>query len=295
MNPLPGLDLYLNRLTRAGIWSVAACGVGIVGYVDYVTGFEVSVSVFYLGPVALAAWYAGRWTGATVGLMSTVSWYVADYAAGEPYLHPAITAWNGLVRFWFFLTVSMLVTALRASYLRVAYLARMDGLTDLYGRRTFEDRLEHDLALARRHKTAVTLVYIDLDDFKSVNDNEGHAAGDRVLQEAGRVFRGAVRQADTLARLGGDEFAVILPDTDSAGARDVVGNITRGFQMEFEKMTCSIGVVTFLDPILSVPAAIDAADEAMYEAKRKGKGKVVFSVHGQAVQQFAVMGSVIRR
>lgn len=291
MKLLPVLDAHLNRVSRSGIWLVAACGVGIVGYVDYITGFDVSVSVFYLGPVALAAWYAGRWTGASIGLMSTLSWYIADYAAGEPYLHAAITAWNGLVRFGFFLAVSLLVTALRASYLRVAYLARTDGLTDLYGRRTFQDRLMHDLALARRHASALTLVYIDLDDFKSVNDKDGHAAGDRVLQQAGRVFSDAVRQADTVARLGGDEFAIILPDTDASGARDVVGNISRGFRLEFGNLTCSIGVVTFLDPIVSVPAAIEAADEAMYEAKRKGKGVVVFGVHGQAARQVRALES----
>jgi diguanylate cyclase (GGDEF)-like protein len=288
MDLLAHFDRYLDKSTRAGIWVLAACGVGIVGYIDYVTGYKVSVSVFYLVPVAMAGWYAGRWTGAGIGLISTVSWYVADFAAGQPYLHPAIEIWNGLVRVGFFLTVSLLVTALRASYRHVTHLARIDGLTELYGRRTFEDRLEHDLALARRRKSAVTLAYLDLDDFKAVNDTYGHVEGDRVLQETARVLKNAVRQADTVARLGGDEFAVILPDTDSQGAQEVIANLVREFKKEFSKVTCSVGVVTFLAPDLSVPAAIAAADEVMYEAKRKGKGAVEFSVLGGVVHPRAV-------
>jgi diguanylate cyclase (GGDEF)-like protein len=292
MNQPTSLDRYLDRLNRAGIGALATCGVGIVGYVDYRTGFEISVSVFYLGPVALAGRYAGRWTGAAIGLMSAVSWCVTDYAAGAPSLHPAIEIWNGLVRFGFFLAVSLLVTALRESYQHVTHLARTDSLTELYGRRAFEDRLEHDLALARRRNSAVTLVYLDLDNFKAVNDTYGHAEGDRVLRETSRVLISAVRQADTVARLGGDEFAVILPDTDGHGAREVIANLTREFQKEFAKVTCSIGVISFLDSSLSVPAAIEAADNVMYEAKRKGKGTVVFSVQGQAVQQGAAMDSM---
>ncbi len=285
LQALAVLSRHLNRFTRTGILALAACGVAIVGYLDYVTGYEISMSIFYLVPVAVAAWYAGRWGGVALGVICCVSWYIADFAAGQLYSHSAIAVWNVFVRLGFFLIISLLVTALRAAYLHQSQLARTDGLTELYSRRAFEDRLEHDLALARRRKSAVTLAYVDLDNFKAVNDTYGHTEGDRVLQATGRALKNSVRQADTAARLGGDEFALILPDTDGHGAKEVIANLTREFQNAFAagklQVTCSIGVVTFLDPGLSLAKAVAAADEVMYQAKRGGKGAAVFSVLGR--------------
>jgi diguanylate cyclase (GGDEF)-like protein len=295
MRAFAGLHRYLDRFTRAGILALAGCGVGIVAYVDYVTGYEVSMSVFYLGPVAVAAWYAGRWPGVAIGAICCVSWYITDFATGHQYSHPAIMVWDSLVRFGFFLVTGLLLTALRASYLRQRGLAQTDGLTELYSRRAFEDRLEHDLALAQRRKSAITLAYLDLDNFKALNDAHGHTEGDRVLQATGRVLKDLVRHADTAARLGGDEFALILPDTDGHGAQQAIANIALELKKAFTAgkfdVTCSIGVVTFLDPLLSVANAVAAADEGMYEAKRKSKGGIAFIVLGGAVQPRAASGN----
>jgi diguanylate cyclase (GGDEF)-like protein len=193
-----------------------------------------------------------------------------------------------IVRFGFFLVTGLLLTALRASYVHQRHLAQTDGLTKLYSRRAFEDRLEHDLALAGRRKSAITLAYLDLDNFKALNDTYGHAEGDRVLQATGQVLKNSVRNADTAARLGGDEFAVILPDTDSHGAQQVIANLALELETAFTTskflVTCSIGVVTFLDPLMSVASAVAAADKGMYEAKRKSEGSVAFIVLGRAGQ-----------
>lgn len=282
MRPLAVLDRALGRLPAAAILLVAACGVVLVGVLDYLTGYEFSVSVFYLGPVALATWYVGRRPGIAIAVMSCVSWYVADIAAGNPYSHPAFPVWNALVRLGFFLSTGLLLGALRDSLLIQRSLAETDGLTELYGRRAFEARLAHDLALAWRRRSPITLAYVDLDDFKAVNDAYGHSEGDRVLQTTGRLLKASVRQADTAARLGGDEFAVILPDTDSRGARYVMDKIASGLRSAITtdrwQVTCSIGVVTFRAPAVSATAALAAADELMYEVKRQGKGAMTFRV-----------------
>ena len=279
---LTNLDRLLGGLPRGGVAALAACGVAIVGVVDFFTGYEVSVSLFYLGPVALAAWYAGRQTGVATAAASCLSWYVADFAAGNVYSHPAIAVWNVLVRLGFFLVTSLLLTALRDSYISQRHLARTDGLTGLYGRRAFLVRLEHDLALAKRRGSPVTLAYLDLDDFKAVNDTRGHLAGDRVLETTGRVLRNSLRQADTAARLGGDEFALVLPDTDSRGAQQVIANVARDLHTAYAAedllVTCSIGVVTFAESSFSVEKALAAADMFMYDVKRRGKGAVAFSM-----------------
>jgi diguanylate cyclase (GGDEF)-like protein len=246
------------------------------------------MSLFYVGPVAVAAWYAGRWSGLAIAALSCVSWYIADLAAGSQYSHPAIPFWNAMVRFGFFLITGLLLTALRKGLNAQRHLARTDGLTGLHGRREFEDRLKHDLALAQRRKSALTLAYVDLDDFKAVNDTHGHAGGDRVLRAIGRALGGSVREADTAARIGGDEFALIFPDTDGHAARQAISKLTRELHEALEAIswgvTCSIGVVTFVDLPISPEHAVAVADELMYQVKRKGKGAVAFSVVGGAVQ-----------
>jgi diguanylate cyclase (GGDEF)-like protein len=295
MSLLGTLDRYLDRLTQAQIFALAAFGVALVGAIDYLTGYEVTISVFYLAPVALAAWYAERGTGIVIAVLSCASWYIADLGAGNQYSHPAIAVWNALVRFGFFLITGLLVTMLRESLRAQQYLARTDGLTGLYSRRAFAERLEHDLALAQRGKNALTLAYLDVDDFRAVNDTLGHAGGDRVLRVIGRVLRESVREADTAARIGGDEFALVLPDTDPRGADQIISKLTGELREALGasdlQVTCSIGVVTFLDAGTSSEHAVASADEVMYRVKHAGKGAVEFSVFGDPVRPRAALGS----
>ncbi len=286
-NGLRLLDECLGRLGRAEILVLAVFGVLVVGGVDYATGHELSMSLFYLGPVAVAGWYAGRSPGIVIAVLSCASWYIADRAAGHQYSHPAIPIWNALIRFGFFVVTGLLLTALRKSLLGQQHLARTDALTGLVGRRPFEDRLAHDLALAQRRSAALTLAYIDLDDFKAVNDSRRHAEGDRVLRMVGEVLMSEVRGSDTGARLGGDEFALIFPDTDPDGARNVIARVRSGLQAALgasdPPITSSIGVVTSLDPTSSPQGLLAAADALMYEVKRGGKGDVSFRVLGGQV------------
>ena len=291
MRRLRDLDQTLERSARAWIMLLAACGVAVVGAVDYITGNELSLSLLYLGPVALAAWYGGRGVGAGIAILSCAVWYIAEVAAGAQYSHPAIQVWNALVRLGFFLITSLLLSALRKSLLGEQRLARTDSLTELSGRRAFEERLRHDLVLAQRRKSIVSLAYVDLDDFKAVNDARGHAEGDRVLRAIGQVLRESVREADTAARIGGDEFALVLPDTDRCGAEQVIAKVNRGLQETLQAgawpVTCSVGVITFLDPAIAPETAIAAADALMYEAKRNGKGAVAYRVLEGTVKQRA--------
>ena len=101
--------------------------------------------------------------------------------------------------------VTQLLSTLRASLLEQERLARTDARTGVYGRRAFEERLEYELVRARRRQSPLTLAYLDLDNFKLVNDTFGHAEGDRVLQTTALALSKAIRQTDTAARLGGDE------------------------------------------------------------------------------------------
>jgi diguanylate cyclase (GGDEF)-like protein len=278
---LAAADRVLTRLSRGPVVAVASCGVGCVGVVDYLTGYEVSIAEFYLAPVALAAWYGGWRASIAIAALSCICWIFGDILAGLSYERPAVLIWNTIVRFGFFLINGLLVVRLRDSLLRQRQLARTDSLTGAFGRRAFEERLEHDLQLARRRGAPLTLAFVDLDNFKALNDTRGHSVGDQALCATALVLQRATRRLDTVARLGGDEFALVLPDTDRRGAEEVITRIRSDLRQTLAavapELTCSIGVITFEDAPPDAIEALHAADALMYDAKRQGKNSVAFS------------------
>jgi diguanylate cyclase (GGDEF)-like protein len=158
---------------------------------------------------------------------------------------------------------------------RARVLSLTDQPTDLPNRRAFEERLR--VAYERRER--FTLVYMDLDGFKRVNDSLGHAAGDDVLRSTAGVLKLCIRQADLAARVGGDEFALLLANADPVTARIIAGRVIRGLQAlalvlpDGAQVGASFGIATERDA--SDPAAaVAAADAAMYRAKREGGDRI---------------------
>lgn len=258
----------------------------VLGGIDIGTGFELSFSIFYLGPVALATWYGSRRIGIVTAIVAGCMWYLSDLAAGATYSHPAIPVWNTLVRLGFFLITATLLSSVRVRFDVERRFARTDTLTGVLNRRAFEERLELALALAARERRAIALAYVDVDDFKQVNDRRGHAEGDRVLVTIARALAGSIRRTDAVARLGGDEFALLLSSTEPAGARQLLDKIARSLREVSRsaglEITCSIGAVTFGTPPSSAAAAIAAADALMYKAKRSGKDALLIEAHPPA-------------
>ncbi|MCB1863855.1 MAG: diguanylate cyclase [Chromatiales bacterium] len=278
--------LWLSRQGAEWIGVIGVFGVALVFGVDIAAGAEISTSVFYLAPVAVAAWYGGRRMGIAIALLSCIAWYLADTISVRAYSHPAIPVWNAIVRLGFFLTCALLLTTLREKAENDRRLARTDALTGLCTRRAFEDRLAHDLALARRSRRPITLAYVDLDNFKHVNDRHGHARGDDLLRTVGAALAAGVRQVDTAARLGGDEFAVVLPETGESVARETMEVLLNSLRARVDAMGfgvgCSVGVVTFTQAPQSVAVAVAVADALMYEVKNGGKGAAGYRVFGDS-------------
>ena len=161
---------------------------------------------------------------------------------------------------------------------RIRHLADHDALTDLPSLRLAMDRLANALARARRNKVGTAVMFVDLDDFKAVNDTLGHKAGDHVLKEAAARLSGLVREADTVGRVGGDEFVVVLadvtdPEASSRVAEKMVDALRQPFQYgnEFIETGVSIGIARFPDHGTTPDDLIRRADEAMYTVKRGGK------------------------
>jgi diguanylate cyclase (GGDEF)-like protein len=156
-----------------------------------------------------------------------------------------------------------------------------DPLTDLPNRTLFLDRLALALARLRRHQTSIAVLFIDLDNFKVVNDSLGHNAGDKLLVELGSRLRGAIRPSDTIARFGGDEFVVLCEDIDDARDAVTVGQriveaASEPFTLEGREMfvSASVGVALALDPDATPETLLRDADAAMYRAKERGRGRV---------------------
>jgi diguanylate cyclase (GGDEF)-like protein len=164
------------------------------------------------------------------------------------------------------------------------YVSQHDPITGLFNRARFESELER----ATRSSAGGTLILIDLDHFKYVNDSFGHRAGDELLVEAARIFRSCMRASDTLARVGGDEFAVILPGADANEARAVASRLLQGLRREANvpspfgnrRVTASIGAAPF-DGRTTAEELLVEADIAMYDAKDAGRGRICFYDDGE--------------
>ena len=173
-------------------------------------------------------------------------------------------------------------TELEDAFALMEKLAITDSLTLLYNRRHFDDCLAAAFSRAQRHQEPVCLILLDVDHFKHVNDSLGHAAGDYVLQELGRLIKSRIRETDTAARPGGDEFALLLYHTDKVGAKNLADDLlllTRVHQFVFNgsniTATFSIGIALLETELNDVKALYAAADSALYEAKRRGRNQLV--------------------
>ena len=164
---------------------------------------------------------------------------------------------------------------MRAELAMARELADLDSLTGLLNQRSFHELLGHEVARAHRYKRRLALIIVDVDNFKSINDDIGHLEGNAVLNEvAGRV-RTAVRAADIACRIGGDEFAVILPETGSASARLVADRLFDALSKPTgEGVSVSIGVGTLDDSDPTSKRLFRDADSALYRAKAGGRARV---------------------
>ena len=155
-------------------------------------------------------------------------------------------------------------------YDELEQMATHDALTGLYNRRHFFEGLDKYMALAQRQNGSMSLVLVDLDRFKYFNDNYGHPAGDRLLEELASILSAITRQADTVARYGGDEFALLLPDTGPDEAADVADKIGREVSenaFTVGKVTVSVGFASYPQDGREERAILEAADRRLYEAK----------------------------
>lgn len=183
-----------------------------------------------------------------------------------------------------FVSVFSDISDIKNAQRKAEYLAAHDVLTGLPNRTLFQDRLRHGLAQARRKKERLALMFIDLDNFKDINDTLGHDFGDDLLRQAANRLQQVMRDVDTVARLGGDEFTAILSECDAEAAgrisRRIVDELAASFDIQGRQLfvSASVGVAFFPEDGQDSNALVKAADTAMYRAKELGRNRVEFFV-----------------
>jgi diguanylate cyclase (GGDEF)-like protein len=252
--------------------------VGLLATLDELTGIEISFALFYVGPVFLAAWFAGPWAGVAISVLSAVAWQVANQLAAESFSGPLIPLWNTFSRLTVLVVISVLLTRLKQALERERTLSRVDPLTRVANARAFHESALDEITRARRHERPLTILFVDLDNFKQINDRSGHAAGDAVLQSVAGTLARSVRDTDRVARLGGDEFVVLFPETDCQAAAVALGHLREELLGEMQRngwaVTFSMGARTYSEPPGSADELIQSADTLMYAAKQNGKSRI---------------------
>jgi diguanylate cyclase (GGDEF)-like protein len=256
--------------------------VGLLGFIDFLTGNEFSISLFYLIPIFLSTWYMNRSMGMFISFLCVVTWGGADYFVGIDYSNPITYFWNMLIRLGFFIITTYLVSELHKTQKEVIKLARTDYVSGAINSRYFHELLKIELDRSRRYKRAFTLVYLDLDDFKQVNDRFGHDEGDKLIRFIADELKSQVRNIDIVARLGGDEFSILFPETGQTESITVMSktheNLAKKLSQKFPFVTFSAGAVTYALTPNSTEETIKIADELMYSVKNSTKNGILYSL-----------------
>jgi len=275
---------HSDRRSRLFFIAIGFVLVIAIGAFDEITGPEYSTSLFYLIPIILVTWYTDRWIGAIISVSSAMTWFIADAMAGATYSKWIVPYWNAVIRLGFFLVITYLLAELKNALDTEREMARVDSLTGAVNGKYFVELANDEIARAGRYGHPFTLAYIDLDNFKTVNDHFGHIEGNGVLSTVVSTIRKNIRATDVIARLGGDEFAILFPETGVDQAKVAVRKIQRSLldsmQMNEWPVTFSIGAVTFVTAPSTVDEMIKLADALMYSVKNTGKNEIKHEVFG---------------
>ncbi len=253
---------------------------GLTGWLDYIIP-DLSLFIFYTLIVILASLFLSTADGIAASIIGAL----LNYFTNQKYLsyHSINILYFDLVLdILIFLMIAFIVNQLRKSLNRERMLSRMDFLTDSANKRYFTEILDLEIQRSSRTGRPFSLAYIDLDNFKKINDTMGHSIGDKLLKIAGQIMKENIRQNDLIGRLGGDEFIILLTETGEEASYTVLDRILKKFRDEMKEknypVSLSIGYAAFLKQPSSVDEALKIADETMYRAKNNGKNKIEMTV-----------------
>jgi diguanylate cyclase (GGDEF)-like protein len=256
-----------------------------VGWLDASVDPDVGFSLFYLVPVAVAAWRWGLGPAMAAACLAGVTRFISGLMGrGEGAF--LLVLWNSMNHLAVFMATGLFVALLRRERTRLAGLlsretenACTDPVTRLPNWRGLSEHLRREISRSLRHRVPLCVGYLDLDNFKKVNDRYGHGAGDKLLEKIGAVFTASIRPEDLAARVGGDEFVLVFNSPDPVAAsrlgQRLIGKIeSLGLEYPGCSLGASLGVACFHTPPEKPEELVSRADAAMYQAKNEKKGSV---------------------
>ncbi len=252
----------------------------LFGYIDYKVTPETSLSIFYLFPVSLLTWFTDKKVGVMASLLSAIAWFFIHYPSSymENENSILVYSWNAVVMFSFLFIVSYLLIELRTAKERERESARLDPTTGIANKRLFFELARLEVKKVERYRHPLTVVYMDVDDFRKINDTLGRRVGDKLLQTVAETIKTTIRETDIIARMGGDDFVILLPGSGYEPANIVIRRVHKELLHSMQEnewsATFSIGAATFINPPKSVDDMIQRADHLMYLAKNNGKNQL---------------------
>jgi len=283
---------FLYRVPKPVLMAICAGVAAAIGVVDFLAGPEVALEIYYLVPIAIATWFVGFNPALVIVLLSAVASYYSGRRFAILFPREWIPYWNTGIETGYFLVFSWLFATLKRLMSRLEDLASIDHLTGIANGRIFRETLNQQMekcrnAAARGERSSrairsgcarVTVAYLDLDNFKMVNDRLGHRVGDEMLSRVAGAISSQLRPGDLVARLGGDEFGILLPRTSKHEGEVIIGRIhdrvASILKSDDIPIGCSTGLVTCDGREPDAESLIQKADALMYEAKRSGKNRI---------------------
>lgn len=277
---------FLDRKGRAFNITAGVLCTALLGIVDFYLHirFETHypLTLFYLLPVSFVAWFAGKNAAIAMAMACVVSKISVQLFFPEPF---TLLIWENGSSIAFFLIVGTLLAKIRQLLEQERALSRIDHLTGALNRRAFLEMATNEIFRLRRQGLPFTIAYIDLDNFKEINDTHGHSTGDLLLQTVVTTITDHLRRTDVVARLGGDEFAILFTNSDEPAALVAIHKIRDQLHLNIKAhklaATFSIGMLTCTVAPDTVDEIITLADNLMYEVKRSGKNGIRHALYAR--------------
>jgi diguanylate cyclase (GGDEF)-like protein len=252
----------------------------VLAVLSSIFGKIIFLELFYSIPIILVSWYGSRKSGFLLSLVSSLLLLLID--AFQTGFVPIKIVTYGLPCAISLSALAILVTNFRDVHREESIAADTDKLTNILNLRGFYAELANELVRSVRYDHVFSLAYIDIDNFKNINDSKGHIEGDKLLIEVANCLKDSLRATDIIARLGGDEFACLLPETGQEASKVAFTKANQELQKRMKHyhwpVSFSIGLVTFESMPTDIKQAIKIADDLMYSVKNTNKDSISFKV-----------------
>ena len=255
--------------------------IALIGAIDAQFKPEIIFAPLYLIPIAILSWFIGKWNGLTASVLSTIMWLAANIYSGGLYDSAFPYYWNSIICLSTFLLISSLISYLRVELEQNRSFYQLDTLTGIANSVGFREAAQKEIDWANRFDRPFSLGYLDVDDFKLINEQMGYTVGDQVIREIAKNIQSHMRRSDLVARVGGDEFVLLLSAAGQEAAREAINRIQQQLKNAMETkgwpLTFSIGVLACTDHPKTVDEILQLTAELRDFVKNNGKNGICFS------------------